>query len=176
MATAEPTAAKVMAAVGTGAGAALTRTVLRRMQRQATLRALRAKVECVVSRECSLAEELVQRFLLIAPVLAAGLSGKEVRPLARRRRNVAEHVFDVQAADIASASGVALNRLQRGGGGEHYQKDATLEKELADHLAYLGQVKKDIMELQARDTSKQEGGWRCGRCHASDWSGAFPVH
>ena len=113
MAAAVPTAATCMAAGGAGSE---SKTALRRRQRQATVRALRARVECGQQRGDGLAAELVHRLLLVAPVLAAGLCGAEVATLVRRRRNAAVHVFDVAAASIAVASSSALNRYQRGGG------------------------------------------------------------
>ncbi len=113
MAAAVPTAAMLTAAGGAGLE---SKTALRRRQRQATVRALRARVECGQQRGDGLAAELVHRLLLVAPVLAAGLCGAEVAALTRRRRNAAVHVFDVAAASIAVASSTALNRLQRGGG------------------------------------------------------------
>ena len=64
--------------------------------------------------EARLVAELTQRFVLMAPALAAGLRGVGLDPLVRRRRNAAAHCFGAAAADIAEASGAALNRIQWG--------------------------------------------------------------
>ena len=139
MATAVPTAADLTAAVGAGPPPQrlASRSAWRRAQRRATLLALRGRLETCMARdafgreaEClsgapgdaaddaTFAEELAQRLVLLAPALAAGLRGFELAPLARRRRNAAAHCFKVAAADIAAADSTALNRFQRGGGGD----------------------------------------------------------
>jgi len=72
--------------------------------------------------------ELVQRLQLIAPVLAArsaqarGEPEQQPTPLQVARRNTAEHVFDVDAADIATATQRSLNAWQRGGPGDNRRR------------------------------------------------------
>ena len=59
--------------------------------------------------------ELSGRLALTAPVLAKGIARKEPLLLEKKKRDTAEHNFDVPAAEICVATCVQLNRWQREG-------------------------------------------------------------
>ena len=59
--------------------------------------------------------ELAQRLLLVAPVLAAKLDGREIEGVKVARRNAASHNFGVPARRLARASMRELNKIQRDG-------------------------------------------------------------
>ena len=59
--------------------------------------------------------ELAQRLLLVAPVLAAKLDGRETEGMKVARRNAAAHNFEVPARRLANASQRELDKIQRGG-------------------------------------------------------------
>ena len=108
MAAAAPPTADVQAESGAGLTSAhgLTRTQLRREQRRVYVMGLRRRLGLPVS-------ELQARLRIAEPVVAAGLAGARPSTIARQRRNVAMHHFDIPAATISAASGPALNALQR---------------------------------------------------------------
>ncbi|CAK0847004.1 unnamed protein product [Prorocentrum cordatum] len=89
---------------------------LQRELQEAKEKLARAESE-LVHLKGPLADEVSQRVQLIVPVpvLKAKLGDGVVQPLVQRRRNVASHVFDVTAEEIATASPQRLNAMQRGG-------------------------------------------------------------
>lgn len=89
---------------------AISRTRIRRLERQAYVHALRAKLATIAPGSTS---ELGQRLRITAPVLQAGIAGTDATRTQRRRRNAAQHAFGVPAATIAQANGRQLNTIQR---------------------------------------------------------------
>jgi hypothetical protein len=129
MATAAPSVAGTTNGAGAAArggaapgaaGAAFTRTQVRRLQRRSHVRALTAKLAREVQRRLAAEAaagscEVSQRLNLAAPVVKAGLQGTSPSALDQRRRNAALHCFSADASWIAKATPSQLNRLQREG-------------------------------------------------------------
>ena len=109
VATVEPTATAPAAANG----ASLSRTRLRRVQRQVRVEALRSWLRDI-SAHAAGDEELQRRLRTLRRQRRHGLAGVPAPTLRRQRRRAALHVFDVAAATIATASGPELNAMKRG--------------------------------------------------------------
>ena len=111
-------------------------------------------------------QELSERLMLVAPVLAAGIGSGQASQVAIAKRNLASHNFTVPANEIASMSMPMLNKAQRAGravaarAGGQFSGSAKVarERETSDKKSLVKSPRAELLEEAPRGSTEEANG------------------